>query len=235
MADGLHQPHLHPVSRSPTPKESYSNLSISSSTRQCRARPIQNPWIRETYRSIRGSQPLWGRLSASRGRSRPTANNSHESLSSAGILGSRSQPIILLMSTNLPTLSTFELGTRNGISPKPALESLVLIKQPQARRWRCWPVARLAHQMSCHQLPALGAGRQAPRRPALAPPSSQESRSSVQGAGPCLPVFDRLQQTCHCLFAPASFHMTQEAGVEVIGSSAEPAVFAAGPGPLNRA
>lgn len=132
MADRLHQPHLRPVSPSPTPKESYNNLSISSSTRQCRARPIQNPWIRERYRSIRGIQPLWGRLSGSRGWPRPTANNSHESLSSAGILGSRSQPIILLMSTNLPTLSTFELGTRNGISPKPALESLVLIKQPQA-------------------------------------------------------------------------------------------------------
>lgn len=114
---------------------------------QSRPRPVSAVLVPSTtrgsgrhtqYRSIRGIQPVWGRLSGSRERPRPTANNSHESLSSAGILGSRSQPIILLMSTNLPTLSTFELGTRNGISPKPGLESLVPIKQPQAHHWRYW-------------------------------------------------------------------------------------------------
>lgn len=142
-----------------------------------------------------------GRLSGSRGRPRPTTSNSHESLSSAGILGSRSQPIIPLMSTNLPTLSTFELGTRNGISPKPALESLVLIKQTRARHWRCWAFARLADQMSCHQLPAYGPGRQALLRSAFAPTPTQAPGSLLQGAEHSLPAstgFRRHVTNCLC-------------------------------------
>lgn len=205
MADGLHQPHLHPVSRFPTPKESYNNLSISFSTRQCRARPIQtrpHGSGRQT-RLFGESIHSGGRLSGSRGRSRPTASNSHESLSSACILGSRSQPNIPLMSTNLPTLSTFELGTRNGISPKPALESLVLIKQPRACHWRCWAFARPVDQMSCQQLPAYGPGRQALRRSAFAPPPTQAPDSFLQGAEHRLPALTGLSRhVTNCLRRP---------------------------------